>query len=126
MSVVLDTGVLIAGRPAGLSEAVGVSAVSIAELRYGALVATDPVEVGRRLTRLAAIEAEFDPLPVDAAVATSYGHLAAIVHRTGRRPRARALDLLIAATAHAAGAGLVTRNPRDLAGLDGELRIVGV
>jgi predicted nucleic acid-binding protein len=36
----------------------------------------------------------------------------------GRQPRARARDLLIAATAHAHGAGLLTYNLADFAGLD--------
>lgn len=44
----------------------------------------------------------------------------------GRQPRARALDLLIAATALAHGARLYTRNPGDLAGLDGLVEIVSV
>jgi len=48
------------------------------------------------------------------------------VTSVGRKPRARALDLLIAATAHAHGATLYTRNPSDLHGLDGLVAVVKV
>ena len=68
----------------------------------------------------------FDPLPVDEAVAESYGWLAARVAGAGRQPRARATDLLIAATAHAHGALLYTRNPAELAGLGSLLNVVAV
>ena len=49
----------------------------------------------------------------------SYGLLAARVVKAGRQPRARVMDLLIAATAHAHGATLYTRNADDLRGLEG-------
>ena len=124
MTLVLDTSVLVAGEPVATPEPLAISVVTVAELRFGTLVARDPDEVGRRLARLAAIEAEFDPLPVDGAVGASYAHLAAIVHRSGRPSRGRALDLLIAATAHTLGAGVATRNPRDLDGITDEVRVV--
>ncbi len=124
MTLVLDTSVLIGEAPVGLEEQVAVSVVSFAELQYGLLVATDPAERGLRLARLSAIEETFDPLPVTGAVARSYAVLASTIHRTGRRPRSRAPDLLIAATAYAARAGIATRNPGDLDGLDELLRIV--
>ncbi|WP_090595527.1 PIN domain-containing protein [Auraticoccus monumenti] len=41
----------------------------------------------------------------------------------GRRPRGRFADLLIAATAHAHGLDLYTRNGDDLAGLEGLLTV---
>ncbi|GGM55805.1 hypothetical protein GCM10011608_45820 [Micromonospora sonchi] len=44
--------------------------------------------------------------------------MAARVVETGRQPRARVMDLLIAATAHAHGAAVYTRNAEDLAGLE--------
>jgi len=51
------------------------------------------------LRRLAVLERTFEPLPIDAAVARSYGLLAAAVVGSGRKPRSRVSDLLIAATA---------------------------
>jgi predicted nucleic acid-binding protein len=44
----------------------------------------------------------------------------------GRQPRARTMDLLIAATAHAHDARLYTRNADDFVGLDGLVDIVTV
>lgn len=68
----------------------------------------------RRLARLSAILRSFEPLSVDAGEATSYGELAAATHRAGRKATARSVDLMIAATAHAHGARLVTSNARDV------------
>ncbi len=70
------------------------------------------------MARLTALSRRFDPLPVDEQVADSYGQLAARVVGLGRQPRARVMDLLIAATAHAHGAVLYTRNADDLRGLE--------
>jgi len=61
---------------------------------------------------------------VDAAVAASYGELAAATHRAGRKATARSLDLMIAATAHAHGARLVTANIQDVEHLNGLLEII--
>lgn len=72
------------------------------------------------------LQRTFDALPVDDGVAASYGRLAAEVVHAGRRPRARALDLLIAATAHAHDARLYTRNARDLVGIEHLVEIVTV
>lgn len=126
MRTLLDTSVVIGGLPAGLSGDVAVSVVTLAELHFGVLRASDDVERSARLWRLAVVEREFDPLPVDALVAAAYGRLAALVAREGRNPRARTLDLLIAATAVANDAVLATRNPGDLRGLEGVLDVVGV
>ena len=79
-----------------------------------------------RLRRLSHIERHFDALPVDETVAASYGQLAAAVVESGRQPRRRTMDLLIAATAHAHGARLYTRNPDDFLGLGHVLEVVRV
>lgn len=114
---ILDTSVLIATDVASIPGELAISIVSVAELQFGVLVATDQVRAAR-LSRLSAIQRRFDPLPVDDAVADSYAQLAARVAQIGRQPRARVMDLLIAATAHAHNATVYTRNPDDLAGLD--------
>jgi toxin FitB len=64
--------------------------------------------------------------PVDEAVAESYGILASRVVKAGRQPRTRVMDLLIAATAHAHGASLYTRNREGLRGLDDLVEIAAV
>jgi predicted nucleic acid-binding protein len=50
----------------------------------------------------------------------------AAVAETGRSHRRRVADLLIAATAHANGLALYTRNPDDFAGLSDLVHIVGI
>jgi predicted nucleic acid-binding protein len=108
----LDTSVLIgAEAPADLEGAI--SAASLAELHFGVLVAADEVERGRRAQRLGVIEATFDPLPVDAAVAREWGRLAAAIVQRGGQPRRRAIDLAIAATANVAAVPLLTQNAAD-------------
>jgi toxin FitB len=62
--------------------------------------------------------------PDDDAVADSDAQLAARVTAIGRPPRARVMDLLIAATAH--NAVVYTRNPEDLAGLDDVVTVTAV
>lgn len=123
---VLDTSVLVASDVPALAGELAVSAASLAELHFGALV-TDDAEVRvERLRRLTVIEHLYTPLPVDGAVARSYGHLASAMARSGRHPRARVMDLLIAATAHAHDAALVTRNAADLRGVDHLVEVVSV
>ena len=123
---VLDTSVLIGTDVVALPGELAISVVSLAELHFGVLVAKNAQARGHRLARLSALQRRFDPLPVDEAVVDSYGLLAAKVVEFGRTPRARATDLLIAATAHAHGAQLYTRNADDLRGLDDLLDIVTI
>lgn len=113
MRVLLDTSVLIGATSPGDLEG-AISAASLAELHFGALVARDADERGRRALRLGVVEATFDPLPVDAAVAREWGRLAASVAERGGRPRRRTMDLAIAATANVAGVPLLTHNVVDL------------
>ena len=115
--VLLDTSVIIgAGVPAGLEAAISV--VSLAELHFGVLVASDPNERALRAQRLGVIEATFDPLPVDAGVAREWGRLAAAVAERGGQPRRRSLDLALAATANVHGVALLTADIADLAIID--------
>jgi len=99
----------------------------MAELAAGPHATKDVTERARRQERLQCAEATFDPLPVDAAVARSFGRVYAAVVASGRKARGpRALDLLIAATAIAAGVPLYTRNPADFADLDQLVAVVVV
>ena len=109
----LDTSVLIgAAPPVGIEGAI--SSASLAELHFGVLVAGDPDERARRAQRLGVVEATFDPLPIDDAVAREWGRLAAAVVERGGQPRRRAIDLAIAATANVAGVPLITLDTADL------------
>jgi toxin FitB len=120
---VLDTSVLIADHVVPLPGELAISVVSLAELHFGVLLATKDDARSLRLRRLSVIQRRFDALPVDEAVAESYGMLAARVVTAGRQPRSRSLDLMIAATAHAHGATLYTRNLDDLRGVGDLLHI---
>ncbi len=124
MLSVLDTSILIAEVAFPVEGDIAISIVSIAELQFGVLVAPDDERRAHRLARLSAILRNFEPLPVDAAVAASYGELAAATFSAGRKATARSLDLMIAATAHAHGARLVTSNVDDVKHLDALIEIV--
>jgi predicted nucleic acid-binding protein len=124
MLSVLDTSILIADSPGRIDGDIAISVISIAELQFGVLVAPDEERRAHRLARLSAILRSFEPLPVDAAVASCYGELAAATHRAGRKSTARSLDLMIAATAHAHGARLVTANVADVKHLTDLIDIV--
>ncbi len=101
MRAVLDTSVVLAADVDPLPGELAGTAATLAELHFGVLVTDDPVVRTERLRRLSVLQRQFAALPVDDAVAASYGRVAAA---SGRRPRARVMDLLIAATAHAHGA----------------------
>lgn len=126
MRAILDTSVLIAVDVAPLEGELAISAASLAELHFGVLVTTDPTVRAERLRRLSEFQRRFTALPVDESVATSYGQLAAAVVNAGRQPRSRVMDLLIAATAHAHGARLYTRNTDDLVGIEHLVEVVPV
>lgn len=123
MKTILDTSVLIGDSIDRIDGDLAISAISLAELHFGLLVAATPEQRALRLQRLVAIERAFEPLAVDDKTARSYGQLAAAVRSSGRRPQARAFDLMIAATAHAHNARLVTRNAADLKGIEDMVRI---
>lgn len=112
MRVVLDTSVLI-GDDAPTDVQAAISVVSLTELHFGVLLATDDDERARRTDRLAAVEATFDPLPVTPEVARAWGRLAAAVSQRGGQPRRRQIDLAIAATATVERVPLLTHNIAD-------------
>jgi len=123
---ILDTSVLIAEDVTPLEGELAISVASLAELHFGVLVTSDAAVRAERLRRLSELQRTFDALPIDYDVSVSYGQLAAAVAQAGRQPRARVMDLLIAATAHAHGARLYTRNAPDLIGIEHLLDVVAV
>lgn len=124
MRLILDTNVLIDGLvPTGSGDEAAISMATLAELRFGVLIARTPESRVARMRVLSSAESALAALPVDDVVASSYALLATKTVAAGRQPRARAFDLLIAATAHAHGAALVTRNTGDFAGLDDVLEV---
>jgi toxin FitB len=110
---ILDTSVLIENPSIEVGSQAAISAVSLSELYFGTLVASDPVERSRRTAQLGFIEAHFDALPLDEPVARILGQLQAAVADRGANPRNRTADLAIAATTLAHEAVLFTRNYKD-------------
>ena len=126
----LDTSVVIdwddpaiANR---LPDEIAISSITVAELAAGTHLATDVGRRAGRQARLQQVESLLEPLPFDSAAARSYGLVVAAVVDAGRSHRSRVADLLIAATAHANGLALYTRNPGDFAGLDALIEVVGL
>ena len=126
----LDTSVVIDwDDPAvagALPDEAAVSAITLAELAAGPHLASTAAEAARRQARLQQVEGTFEPLPFDVAAARSFGHVVAAVADAGRSPRRRVADMLIAASAHANGLALYTRNPDDFAGLGELVQVISV
>lgn len=125
----LDTStVILLGRledAAALPDNCCISAITLAELSVGPLAARTDVERAARQTHVQQAEADFDPVPFDAAAARAFGRVAASLRASGRKPAARAYDALIAASAIAEQLPLYTCNPDDFSGIDGlDLRVV--
>jgi tRNA(fMet)-specific endonuclease VapC len=96
-----------------------ISAITLAELSVGPLVATNEIERAARLAHLQQAEADFDPLPFDTDAARAFGQVAASLRRSGRKASARTYDAMIAAIALANELPLFTCNPADFTGIDG-------
>lgn len=114
----LDTSVVIdiTDHLARLPEEAAISAITVAEIYYGVLVARTAEQRARRLELLSFLEHEVDRIPVDDDVARAFARLRAHAREEGRRPRS--LDLIIAATAAAHELQLYTRD-RDFERLSG-------
>ncbi len=126
MRAILDTSVVIATDVGLLEGELAISSATLAELHFGVLVAKESSVRAERLRRLSILQHKFDALPLDEAVAASYGQLAAAMVQAGRQPRARTMDLLIAATAHAHSDRIYTRNANDFTGTDSLIEAVSV
>jgi toxin FitB len=112
VAVLLDTSVLI-GAEEGPNGDSAISVISLSELHFGVLVAPDDEIRAHRMRRLAIIEDRFDALPFDAEAARECGRLHAAVAQRGGKPRRRAFDLAIAATASVNRVPLLTFNSKD-------------
>jgi tRNA(fMet)-specific endonuclease VapC len=102
-----------------------ITAVTLAELSVGPLVATTDEERVARQAHVQQAEADFDPLPFDAQAARAFGRVTVSLRRSGRKTRARAYDAMIAATALACDLPVYTCNPDDVSGIDG-LTVVSI
>jgi predicted nucleic acid-binding protein len=129
MRGVLDTStVILLSRitdPAALPVEPLITAVTLAELTVGPLVAATDAERAARQAHVQQAEADFDPLPFDAAAARAFGRVAASMRRAGRKPAARAYDAMIAATALSQQLPIYTCDPDDFLKVD-DLTVVAV
>jgi predicted nucleic acid-binding protein len=126
---ILDTSTLIAlqrlSDAAALPEQPLITAVTLAEISVGPLVARDQQERAARQAHLQQAEADFAPLAFDADAARAFGRVAASLRRAGRKTTARAYDAMIAATTMSNALPLYTCNPADFEGIDG-LEVIAV
>jgi tRNA(fMet)-specific endonuclease VapC len=102
-----------------------ISTITLAELSVGPLVARTEPERAARQAHLQQAEADFDPLPFDAAAARAFGQVAASLRPAGRKPAARSYDAMIAAIAVSNGLPLYTCNPDDFATIE-QLHVIDV
>jgi tRNA(fMet)-specific endonuclease VapC len=120
---ILDTSTVILLDKLTNAEALPVepliTAVTLAELSVGPLVAKDDSERAARQTQLQQAEADFMPLPFDESAARAFGGVAASLRRVGRKTAARTYDAMIAAMAVANDLAVYTCNPADFNDIDG-------
>ncbi len=126
---ILDTStVILLGRlddPTVLPDEPLITAITLAELTVGPLVATSDDERAARQAHLQQAESDFDALRFDASAARAFGRVAASLRQSGRKTAARSYDAMIAATALAHALPVYTCNPEDFSGIDG-LEVVAV
>ena len=126
---ILDTATVILlprlADPSALPSEPLITAITLAELSVGPLVAVDEQERAARQAHVQQAEADFTPLPFDAAAARAFGRVAASLRRAGRKSAARAYDAMIAGIAIANDLPIYTCNPADFSGID-ELHVVAV
>jgi len=94
-----------------------VSAITLAELSVGPLVAKTDRERIARQSVLQQVEADFHAIPFDDRAARAFGRVTAELRATGRKTTARAYDTLIAATAVANELPVFTVNVDDFSGI---------
>ena len=129
-SGMLDTSVVIDWHDPNvvraLPDEMAISAITAAELAAGPLPASTAGEAAKRQVRLQEVESKLDPIPFDGAAARSYGLVVAAIIGDGRTARGRFADLLIAASAHANGLDLYTRNGDNFRGTDHLVHVVQI
>lgn len=110
---IADTSVFIAresGRAfdaSALPDNLGVSIVTLGELRAGVLAAVDVDTRDRRLATFSAAQA-LDPIPIDEPVADAWARLRILLRDSGQRMPVN--DSWIAATAISLGVAIVTQD----------------
>jgi len=124
----IDTSVAIVLEqldPSRLPNELAISALTLAELSAGPYAAKSELAHARRQDHLQRVEATLESLDFDSTCARAFGPIYSATKQAGRKPRgARAVDLMIAATARAHGLPLYTLNGADLIGLEGLVEVI--
>jgi tRNA(fMet)-specific endonuclease VapC len=126
---ILDTSVLILIDRIPSAELLPqvplITAITLAELSVGPLVAGSDVQRARRVAHLQRVEASFSPLPFDVDAARAFGGVAASLRQAGRKVASRRKDAMIAAIALAKQLPVYTCDGGDFKGIDG-LEVVSI
>ncbi|MFN0305172.1 MAG: type II toxin-antitoxin system VapC family toxin [Burkholderiales bacterium] len=133
MGVLIDTCIWVSVTNASLTpddvervtgdEPVFISPVTLAELRFGAELASDAATKVQRLAALERLKRK-PSLPIGVATGDIFGLVAAQLRKSGKI-RQRVQDLWLASQAIEHGFALATDNIRDFAGIPG-LRVLAV
>lgn len=99
-------------------EPVLLSPVTIAELKFGAEIASDPGVRQKRLAALRRLQRK-PTLTIDGGTGDVFGSVAAQIKSSGRGHRYRVQDLWLASQAIQHGFKLLTRNKRDFEDIPG-------
>lgn len=124
--ILVDTNVLIRlDELALVDDSLALSALTLAELRFGIARASDLRTRRRRTHELTHVEEllRVPWLPFDHAAAESYGRMAALIAPT-RPAHAISKDVMLAGHAHALGAAFMTFNAKDFELLAEEIEII--
>jgi predicted nucleic acid-binding protein len=122
-SVVIDLDVI---DPEVLPDESAIAAITLAELAAGPHATDDHDERARRQDRLQWATSTWEPLPFNGDAARQYARLFAAARAAKQTSRSRLADLLIAATAAAAGLPVYTRNPSDFEALKAIIKVVKI
>jgi predicted nucleic acid-binding protein len=124
VKAILDTNLLVSEEIVHEGYEVAVASLSWAELGFGVRKARTDVERARRKARIVRLRGRLGRgLPFDDAAADAYEVVCGMVLDNGRDVRGRVIDLMIAATAAANGAAVLTRNVSDFEGLEGLVEV---
>jgi len=116
----VERGVLAPADVAGMTqdEPVYLSPITIAELKFGAEIASNPGVRSQRLSALARLRRK-PLLVIDDETGGIFGFLAAQLKSSAKTPRQRVQDLWLASQAIQHAYPLLTRNQKDFADIPG-------
>ena len=119
---ILDTSVVLDLRAIAVEDLPRfpyITAITLAEIAAGPLLADNELERARRQRQLSEVTQSLTVLPFDSAAALAFPLVSASLRTAHRKVSARSYDALIASIALAHDLPLYTKNPRDFEHIDG-------